>query len=79
MNSTRAGAINNLFNVLRVINASRRSLNISEIATRCDVTWVTAKRHATRLAEEGLIATKHNGCHKRFVKLDCDCKQGEQQ
>lgn len=78
MSNKRFGAVNNLFNVLRAINASRRSLNISEIATRCDINWVTAKRHAMRLSDEGLVKAEREGCHRYFRKLDCGCSEGEQ-
>ncbi len=55
--------------VLAEINNSRRPLNISDIASRLEVTRVTAHRWATRLAEEGLINSEKTDYHYWFSKL----------
>ena len=48
-------AIENMFRVMRVINASNEPMGTAEIAAKCFLEVRTVQRRAFRLAEEGLI------------------------
>ncbi len=59
-------AVDNIFRVMRIINASTTALTAHQIAQQ---TWLidsTVRRHAKRLHKEGLIEISHNSGDREF-------------
>lgn len=52
-------AIDNMFCIMRVINASNEPMTPRQIAAKTFLNVRTVQRHAIRLASEGLIEFKH--------------------
>lgn len=52
-------AIENMFCVMRVINASNEPMTPRQISDKTMLNVKTVQRHAIRLASEGLIGFKH--------------------
>ncbi|MFZ2843349.1 hypothetical protein [Psychrobacter sp.] len=54
-----SGPVDNMFCVMRVINASNEPMTPRQIADKTFLNVRTVQRHAIRLASEGLIEFKH--------------------
>lgn len=55
--------------VLDAINNSRRALNVSDIASKCQLRWTTAKKYAVDLEHQGLIKEVKQVTRVRYEKL----------
>ena len=59
-------AIDNIFSIMRVINASNTALTAHEISQQTWLSDITVKRHAKRLYKEGLIAIQQNAGERKY-------------
>lgn len=62
-------AIDNMFCIMHVINASNEPMTASDIADKTFLNNRTVQRHAMRLATEKLIDFKTDGYKYHYMKI----------
>lgn len=61
-------AIDNMFCIMCVINASNEPMTVSDIAPKTFLHSRTVQRHAMKLATEGLIDFKSDGYKYHYMR-----------